>query len=143
MLLFDDANGNTLRDEDELLLAGGSLTVSNASGFLQTYSTDGATEPHCFPSLTTGEYIAAATPPGGYAMTTIESLSVMVDAGADLDIPFGATGSPSDEVEVDDGDETGGDGGTPIGRILLGVSGLLVLAVAGGLGVYFLIFRRT
>jgi LysM repeat protein len=143
MSLFDDANSNTLRDPEELLLAGGTLTLSNSTGMMENYTTDGATEPHCFPSLTPGEYVAAATAPAGFGMTTVSSWSIQVDGGANLDLTFGASGSG--EVPATDDtpeDEEGGSGGA-LTRILIGVSGLLVLAVAGGLGAYFLVFRRN
>lgn len=148
MSLFDDTNGNTLRDAGELLLSGGTLSLTPTGGAPLTYTTDGASEPHCFPDLTPGEYVAEAIVPVGYEMTTVSSWSVPVEAGANLDLTFGAFGTGEDvmaegETEEDGGGDGGGILGGGIGRILIGLSGLLVLAIAGGLGAYFLVFRRS
>ena len=151
MSLFDDANANTLRDADENLLAGGSLDISNATGIVESHTTDGVSEPHCFPALSPGEYTAAAAAPAGFEMTTVSSWAIQVDPGAKLELTFGAVGTgeaPAEEGATggEEGAEEEGEGGglfSNAGRVLLGVSGLLVLAVAGGLGAYFLIFRRS
>jgi LysM repeat protein len=144
--LFEDANSNTLQDPDELLLSGGTLTLASSTGAPENYTTDGVTEPHCFASLAPGDYIASSTTPSGYTMTTVSSWSVQVDPGAQLELTFGAAftgeeGADTGEVE----EEPSGGGGIfqNAGRVILGVSGLVVLLVAGGLAAYFLVFRRA
>ena len=121
---------------------------------LENYTTDGVTEPHCFANLTPGEYVASAMVPAGYEMTTVSSWSIQVDTGANLDLTFGAFGTGEVMAEGESAEEgteedgggglfSGGGEGGGIARILIGLSGLLVLAIAGGLGAYFLIFRRA
>jgi len=143
--LFEDANSNTLQDPDELLLSGGTLTLASTTGAPENYTTDGVTEPHCFTSLAPGEYIASSTTPSGYTMTTVSSWSVQVDPGAQLELTFGAAFTGEESADTGEVDEETSGGGIfqNAGRVILGVSGLVVLLVAGGLAAYFLVFRRA
>ena len=91
-LLWNDANGNGVRDAVEGLLPGGQLTVVDiATGApVQAYTTDGVNEPHCFSDLIAGQYTISAAAPGGYNPTTNPSTPLEVSAGSTSTLEFGA-----------------------------------------------------
>ena len=64
-LLYNDANGNGVRDANETLLAGGQFTVvdTTTGAPVQAYTTDGVNEPHCFDGLPAGQYTISSAPP--------------------------------------------------------------------------------
>ncbi len=78
VLMFDDSNQNRIREQGEGLLAGGTIALSLEGATVETYPTDGSSEPHCFEELAPGDYIAAATPPDGYGLTTAAQLRLNV-----------------------------------------------------------------
>lgn len=78
VLMFDDANQNRVRETGEGLLAGGTIALSLDGATVETHQTDGTSEPHCFEELSPGDYIAAATPPDGYGLTTAAQLRLNV-----------------------------------------------------------------
>ncbi|MCC7358577.1 MAG: LysM peptidoglycan-binding domain-containing protein [Anaerolineales bacterium] len=91
-LLWNDANGNGVRDAAEGLLPGGQLAVVDiATGApVQAYTTDGVNEPHCFEDLIAGQYTISAAAPGGYNPTTNTSTPLEVTAGSTSTLEFGA-----------------------------------------------------
>jgi LysM repeat protein len=88
--LFEDANQNRIQEEGERLLADGTIRLSVEDSPVDEYRTDGAGEPYCFERLVAGEYIAVAVAPGSYGLTTPNQLRVQVNAGARVNIAFGA-----------------------------------------------------
>ncbi|HUS17645.1 MAG TPA: LysM peptidoglycan-binding domain-containing protein [Chloroflexia bacterium] len=91
-LLWNDANGNGVRDPNEGLLAGGQLTVVEiATGRpIQAYTTDGVSEPHCFEDIPAGQYTVSSAAPGGYNATRAPSTPLEVLAGSTSTLEFGA-----------------------------------------------------
>jgi hypothetical protein len=64
--VFDDLNGNLVRDAGEPLLAGAEITVWDATmAPVAQYTTDGVHEPQCF-ALPPGLYYVQETDPAGY-----------------------------------------------------------------------------
>ncbi|MBC8100608.1 MAG: LysM peptidoglycan-binding domain-containing protein [Armatimonadetes bacterium] len=90
LLMFDDANQNRIREQDEGLVAQGTITLSANGATVQTYNTDGSSEPFCVPQLAAGVYTAAAQPPDGYGLTTSPQLSLRVQTGIAVNASFGA-----------------------------------------------------
>lgn len=139
-LLWNDANGNGLRDNTETMLAGGQLAVVDvATGApVQAYTTDGLTEPHCFENLAEGQYTISAVPPSGYNPTTAGSTSMGLKSGDVASLEFGAQPSSA-------GGGSGGDDAGSTDRVLrtalLGAAGIMFLLLALGIGA-FLFFRR-
>lgn len=88
-LVFDDADGDGRRGA-EGLLAGAVLTLTNASGLQESYTTDGTSEPHCFAGLQPGYYRLAMAPPGGYEATVWETADLMLERNSKADVAFGA-----------------------------------------------------
>ena len=94
-LLWNDANGNGVRDPSETLLAGGQLSmVEIATGRpVQVYTTDGVSEPHCFNDIPAGQYTVSSAAPAGYNATRAPSTPLEVLAGSTSTLEFGAQAS--------------------------------------------------
>lgn len=88
--IFDDANQNRIQEEGENLLADGSVTVRRGGQDVETYQTDGESEPFCLTEVEAGDYIAVASPPEGYGLTTSSQLRLLVQPGVRVNATFGA-----------------------------------------------------
>jgi LysM repeat protein len=91
-LLWNDKNGDGVRDATEALLPGGQMAVVEiATGKpVQAYTTDGVSEPHCFKDLPAGQYTLSFAAPAGYNATTVTSTPLDVAAGSTSELEFGA-----------------------------------------------------
>jgi LysM repeat protein len=147
VLMFEDQNQNGLREEEEGLLANGTMNLSGVMS--DSYTSDGVSEPHCFSELASGDYLASAIPPEGYQLTGLAELPVTITGGGQIALNFGAVGggeaTTDEEAEPteEEAASTSSDG-SPI-RTILVVAGIVVvalLAVGGGLAAYFLIQKR-
>lgn len=149
VLLFDDVNGNAIREELELGLAGGAISVTNAEGgYSQTRDSISeidldTLEPAfiCFGAipegqeelpegerLPEGKYTVSAAIPDGYNPTNTLSYEIEVNAGEIAYIAFGAQSQDSTLAEPTE--EGGGN------QSLLGIIGGLLLLGGGGLAWY-------
>ncbi len=141
-LLWNDSNGNGVREAAEGLLAGGQLTVVDITTGVpvQAYTTDGVNEPHCFDDLLAGQYTISSASPGGYNPTNNTSTPLEVTAGSTSTLEFGA--QPSAAV-VEQPDTTGGSGsqGQALLTALLFAGGVVFLLLAAGVA-GFLFLRR-
>ncbi len=90
VLMFEDGNQNRIQEEGEALLQGGQIVLQAGSDTPTTYTTDGASEPHCVDKLAVGDYLVSATAPGGYGLTTSNQYHVHVNPGVRIDVVFGA-----------------------------------------------------
>jgi LysM repeat protein len=153
VLLFEDRNPNRIQEDGEALLAGGQIQLKNATANVGSYQTDGKSEPHCFDDLAPGDYTAVASAPTGFGLTTPDQLRLRVQAGATLDIAFGAeqgfvqpSALPADAANAANATlvpESVSSDSNSLGNI----SGLLVFGLAGivligGLGAAFFLRRR-
>ncbi len=154
VLAYHDRNGNTFRDDEatEELLPNAEFSVANASGVVARYTSNGVSEPYCFPELATGAYRVIQTAPPGYMSSGPAEWQVAAAEGPSLDILFGnvrsegpvspgGTTEPTPMGEENDGS----DGGSTFGRIFATVaktSGILVLILAAGVAVLFFLNRR-
>jgi hypothetical protein len=150
VLLFDDVNGNAIREELELGLAGGAISVTNAEGgYSQTRDSISeidldTLEPAyiCFGALPLGQeelpeserlpegkYTVSAAIPDGYNPTNNLSYAVEVSAGERAYIAFGAQSQDATITEPEAEAEGGSKG-------FLGVLGVLLLLGGGGLAWY-------
>jgi murein DD-endopeptidase MepM/ murein hydrolase activator NlpD len=89
VVMFEDANQNRIQEDGEALVPGGAINLNANGSAVSDYETDGASEPHCFSDLAAGEYIAAASAPSGYGLTTPNQLRVSAGSGARVNIAFG------------------------------------------------------
>lgn len=136
-LIWDDANGNGVRDANETLVLGGLLTVVDITTGqqVQAHTTSDANLPHCFEEVPAGQYTISSAPPPGYNPTTPGAHTLAVEAGSTSMLEFGI--QPSAEVAQP----------TPAGsnRVLrtavLGAGGIMLLLLAAGVA-GFLFMRR-
>lgn len=137
VLLFNDANGDALRQETEFGIEGGAVSLTNLNGSysqqqntVSTYDPD-TLEPDrtCFLDVPQGEYNVSMAAPDGYNPTMLESYKLTVKAGDRASIDFGAqpkTVPASDAAE----ENTGGRSS------ILGIFGFLLLLAGTALGYY-------
>lgn len=127
VLLFDDANGDALREENEEGLAGGAVSVASEDGtYSQTKTTlaeinprTGDPEPVCFSDdLPEGMYQISVAVPEGYNPTMQVSYSLELHAGDRAFVDFGAQSAEGSAEAAESG---GGKSG------LLGIMGAILL----------------
>ncbi len=150
ILLYNDENGDSIRQETEVSIAGGAVSVGNRLG---TVSVSGETlgggisdvdQPTpqdlgyvCFEELAEGQYTASAAHPEGYNATTELNKVIELEAGQTTLVAFGA--QPNSEAEA----ETAIIPETPGRSPLLGIVGGALLLVGVGLGVYAALLQRS
>ncbi len=133
---FNDINGDgTYTAPDEALLANVTFILSNETGRLSSYKTDGTEEePYCFGNLAVGQYTVQARPDANKIKgkaTTPGQWVVPLAGGAQYDIAYGVNVGAQPESNPASADTAPSSGMSPIGRIALGLLGIGVLGVAG------------
>jgi Tol biopolymer transport system component len=70
--LYEDVNGNGIRDPGEGLIAGGTMFVieSASDRTKAAFKTDGVLDPYCISDLISGQYHISVSLPAGYQATT-------------------------------------------------------------------------
>jgi len=130
VLLYDDRNGDSIRQEEEPSIPGGAISISNRSGTVSdTASTVAGTDPHCFEALQEGDYTITVGVPEGYNPTTATTYALELKAGDETFLGFGAQVNTAAELE-EPAQEAGGQ------SILLGLIGGLFLLAGVGLAVF-------
>jgi hypothetical protein len=128
VLLFDDTNGDSLRQETELSIPGGAISVTERLGnFTETRNTEIGDVEVCFEGIPAGEYNITTAIPDGYNPTTELSATIQLNAGNSKSLRMGAqisSGGIADVLPVEEG------GRSP----LLGILGLGLLLAGGGVG---------
>ncbi len=136
VLLFNDSNGDALRQETEFGIDGGAVSLTNLNGsFSETMPTLSTFDPDllepdrsCFEEVPPGEYNVSVAVPDAYNPTMVVSYTLTVRAGDRASIDFGAQ---SKTVTVTDPESAGGGRSSA-----LGIFGLLLLLGGAGLGYY-------
>ncbi|MGE5373927.1 MAG: LysM peptidoglycan-binding domain-containing protein [Bacteroidota bacterium] len=137
VLLFNDANGDALRQETEFGVDGGAVSVTNLNGsYSKTQNTTSAPDPAtgepvraCFEDVPAGDYNVSVAPPDSFNPTMVMTYKLTIKAGDRASIDFGAqskTETASQPVQ-----EQGGGRSSAIG-----IFGILLLLVGAGLGYY-------
>jgi hypothetical protein len=131
ILLYNDANGDRLRQETEPAIAGGAISVASLaySQSQTTYINADATayQGVCFLDIPQGFYTISAGIPDGYNATTALNLSnIKLDAGGEVFIDFGAQPREQEIVTQTEGGNSSA----------LGLIGGALLLIGIGLGVY-------
>lgn len=153
--LFNDINHNRIQELGEALLEGGTVIISKLGEAVDipAYQTDGTSEPYCFTNLAPADYIASIDAPAGYGLTTPNQFMIRTQAGAAVNVIFGAAegvavveAPPADEggiVNEEVAQETDTRASNPItdnlGLIVFGAAGFVLLA---GMGVTLFMRRR-
>lgn len=136
VLLFDDLNGDALRQETEFGIEGGAVSLTNLNGsYSETQNTTAAIDPDllepvrsCFIDVPQGDYNVSIAVPDTYNPTMLLSYTLTVRAGDRASIDFGAQ---SKTITVSETTETQGGRSS-----MLGIFGLLLLLSGAGLGYY-------
>jgi len=128
VFLYDDINGSALRQEGELAIADGAVSLTDRSGKVSlTLTTVSGEEPVCFDEVPEGDYNISVAVPEGYNPTTAMNYALKVQAGDQSTLDFGAQinsqAAPPPPSQA---------GRSPI----LGIVGGLLLIGGAGLGVY-------
>jgi murein DD-endopeptidase MepM/ murein hydrolase activator NlpD len=137
VLLFDDQNGDALRQETELGIEGGAVSLTNLNGsYSQTQTTTAGIDPDtqepvrsCFVDVPSGEYNISMAVPDSYNPTMLLSYTLTVKAGDRASVDFGAqskTLTVSESTEAPKNNRSS----------LLGIFGFLLLLGGAGLGYY-------
>lgn len=137
VLLFDDANGDALRQETEFGIDGGAVSLTNLNGsYSETQNTTSNVDPDtlepvraCFVDVPGGEYNVSVAVPDNYNATMLLSYNLTVKAGDRASIDFGAQ---SKTATLSEATENQGGGRSSV----LGIFGLLLLLGGAGLGYY-------
>jgi hypothetical protein len=148
VLLFDDINGDAIRQEEEPSLPGGAISVNDRFGDVSITAVTPSggisenlfPEPSeigftCFEELEKGEYNVTVAIPDGYNATTPLSYVVALSAADEALLNFGA--QPNTET-LSKAPAPVGVGKSPI----LGILGVILFVFGIGLGIYTLVFRR-
>ncbi len=136
--LYSDANGNGVLDAGEQLVAEGIFSLVNLDNgeTLDSYATDGASEPYCFADLATGTFRVLSAAPVGHTPTTRVDWDLTLAAGSTANLEFGAqfTGEEVAPTEVPES--------TPLQPALIGAFGVVLLLSAAGISGYLVLTRR-
>jgi hypothetical protein len=143
VLLFEDLNGDAMRQEEETSLLGGAINISNRDGSVSitqdtlAHDPNSATEDYfCTEGLEEGDYNVSVAIPEGYNPTTSLNTGLELLAGDTSYLTFGAQAG---SVVIDSsGSQPDSTGSTPF----LGIIGILFLLGGIGLGVYSVWYRR-
>ena len=91
ILLFNDLNGDSIRQENEPSIPDGAISFGNRSGSVsETIATGIGLEPQCFEDLPEGSYSISVAVPEGYNPTTETSYELELKAGDKTYLNFGA-----------------------------------------------------
>jgi murein DD-endopeptidase MepM/ murein hydrolase activator NlpD len=137
VLLFEDMNGDALRQETEFGIEGGAVSLTNLNGsYSQTQNTSAAIDPDtvepvraCFTDVPGGEYNVSMAVPDDYNPTMLLSYTLTVKAGDRASVDFGAQAKTL----------TAGEPAAPQEESrssFLGILGFLFLLGGAGLGYY-------
>jgi len=134
VLLYEDKNGNTLRDADEPAIEGGAISVTEINGeYSASIGTIASTDPEyqgeCFQDVPEGEYNITVGVPDLYNATMSPDSKLKVNAGDQAYLSFGAQ---SREIVADPGAANENASSSPI----FGILGTLFLLGGAGLGYY-------
>jgi hypothetical protein len=137
VLLFDDQNGDALRQETEFGIEGGAVSLTNLNGsYSQTQNTSAAVDPDtgepvrsCFVDVPSGEYNVSMAVPDTYNPTMLLSYTLTVKAGDRASVDFGAQSKTITASEQENPQ-------TNNRSSLLGIFGFLLLLGGAGLGYY-------
>lgn len=136
VLLFEDGNGNAIREETEPAVAGGAVSVTENNGkYSASQETVLQADPEayqgiCFTDVPEGEYTVSVGVPPDYNPTTELNSTLKVNAGDRASVSFGIQRKDV-VVDPETTEQNGGGQST-----MLGIFGALLLLGGAGLGYY-------
>ncbi len=148
IILYNDLNGDSMRQEEEPSIPFGQINVSNRSGSvsLTVETPSGGNSPDaetpeergytCFEELPQGIFITTVAIPEGYNPTTVLNRTIELNAGDETFLSFGAQANSDKQAETEIIPES------PRRSPLLGIIGGVLLLAGLGLGIYSGLLRR-
>lgn len=101
VLLFDDINGDSIRQESEPSIPDGAISFGDRSGTVsQAVTTQAGTEHQCFENLPEGIYTVSVAVPEGYNPTTASDIEAELNALDQFYVNFGAQANSQTEAEA-------------------------------------------
>jgi hypothetical protein len=132
ILLFDDINGDSLRQESEVSIPDGVISFSNRTGSVsESLKSAVGDAPICFENLPEGAYSISVAVPEGYNATTETDFQLTLKAGDKTYINFGAQANSQTLAEAPAVPAPEG-GRSPI----LGILGGLFLLAGVGVAIF-------
>jgi hypothetical protein len=134
VLVYNDANGDGLRQDTEGAIAGAAISLTSEDGSYSKTLTSvinpdaTAYQGMCFADVPPGKYSVSAAAPDGYNATINLTSSVEIIPGDTAYVDFGAQA----RVVTDTSTTTPGKGPSPV----LGLAGAALLLAGAGLGIY-------
>jgi LysM repeat protein len=130
VLLFEDLDGDSIRQETEASISSAEISVSDRSGTISKTSEEAVSDEDetgslCFGELPEGSYSVTVAIPEGYNATTITNYSLSLKAGDKTYVDFGAQQNSEALAQAP---VPAGSGPSPVLGI---VGGLLLLSGAG------------
>jgi hypothetical protein len=114
---FDDADQDTVNDENEVLRAAVAITISDGEQVTSNYITDGQSEPFCIKGLTGTFRVTRSslpnetlTTPGDYAVAVADDTAVNIEFGSFLSDNVLVSSDSSDSASAQDDGDSAGDG---------------------------------
>jgi len=130
VILFNDPNGDSIRQETEPSIPDGAISVTNRSGSVSlTATTPSGLNPTCFDKVPEGDYNVSVAVPAGYNPTTVNNFAITLKGGDTTYLDFGAQANA----------ETLGNAPTPTGSgrsPILGILGGVLLLIGLGLAIF-------
>lgn len=141
VMLYEDLNGDSMRQEEEPFISGGAISVSNRSGSIShTADTPGGIDPVCFEELPEGDYNITVAIPQGYNPTTVLNRPLELKQGETSYLAFGAQRNSEEKAAIAETPINIPE--TPRQSPILGILGGLLLLVGAGLGAYATLLWR-
>jgi len=142
VLLYDDSNGDSLRQEEEPVVPNGAISVVEKNGkFNKSEETKPGIDPLCFEDIPPGDYNISVAIPEGYNPTTNTNYAIKIKAGDNTYVDFGAQSrlkvTPLN-TNAPDQPAPSSTGTSPV----LGVMGAFFLILGIGLAIYAARLRR-
>jgi LysM repeat protein len=150
VLLYNDVNGDSMRQETEPSIPGGEVSVTNRLGTvsLTAKTPSGGADTTivnptpqergytCFDQLLQGEYLISVAAPEGYNRTTTLNTALNLEAGQTTQIAFGAQANSELQAQTAIIPES------PQKSPIMGIIGGVLLVAGIGLGIYATWLRR-
>ncbi len=143
VLLYNDVNGDALKQADEPAIDGGAVSVTETNGlYSKTQQTVINPDPNayqgiCFSDVPEGDYNIGVAIPDNYNPTTKLTYNLTVHAGDRAEVSFGAQSRDTSVAQPSGGNQGSGGGTSPI----LGFFGGILVLGGLGLGYYALRLR--
>jgi LysM repeat protein len=130
IILFNDQNGDSIRQATEPSIPDGAISITNRSGSVSlTATTPSGLESTCFEKILEGDYNVSVAVPAGYNPTTVTNFAITLKGGDKTYLDFGAQANAETLANAP---APSGSGRSPI----LGIVGGLLLLIGAGLAIF-------